>query len=181
MALKRVVRRLLDLRQHMFVIMTLDYFTKCDARGETEYFPASEHLARKLVEECQALFVGSVFAEPCDWMMKGGSRDHAARDRNKDLELRNVVQKYFQTARPVMEFAVGVWHEVGVRLDLSAWEDEQRASVLEMADRLPDNLHSSHCVPWIGCKNGVFTDVREMFEKWDVTNDGLVIVAIDMR
>ena len=50
-----------------------------------------------------------------------------------------------------------------------------------MADGGPDNLHPSRCVRFLRRVDGMFTDMREALEKWDVANDRLVIRPLHVR
>ena len=64
----------------MIVVITLNDFSKCYSWGQAEKFPASQHLSRELIKECESLFIGSVFAKPGNWMVEGGLRYYSAYD-----------------------------------------------------------------------------------------------------
>lgn len=121
---KRAARGVFDLGERVFVVVALNDLAKRDSRREVEELFAAQQLPRKLIDERQPLTVRAIPAEPGDGILHGGGRDHAADDGDENLQVRHMLQKDFQTARPVMELTVRAGHEFRFGFDVAAWEEE---------------------------------------------------------
>lgn len=170
-----------DIRQDVFVICPGNDLAKSDARRETENFVAADHLPRELIEEGKPLAVRARFSEPGDGMFHRPREDNPTHNRDHNLQAGHALQKYLQTARPVMEFSVGLRHECRICFDAAAREDEQGTAAFQVTDRVADDLHSAHRVTPIGREDGAFVDVRHVLKERDVPDNGFVIRTVDVR
>ncbi len=181
MLAKRPTGCLLDFGQHVIVVVAGDDLTKCHPWREIKDLPAAHHLTDELVDESKSLPVRSCLAEPGNWMLHRGPWDHTAGDRDQDLQVRDSLHEDLEAAWPVVEFPVRMRHELGIGLDPAARKNEQCASLLEMADGGPYDMHPSCGIRFLRRVNGICTDMREVLKKRDIANDHLVIRPLHIR
>ena len=169
---------LLDLGQHMLMMISIEAPPQMSPGVSGQILSAAQDLPRQLVNKSQPLFVRPRLAEPGDRMAHRLWGDHAADDGRQNLQVRDALHKDLQAARPVVELSPGIRHEFRVGLDATARKDQQGASLLEVANGFTDDLHSSHGVAFVGCKNGVLPDMRHVLQKRNISNNRLVVRAI---